>query len=100
MIIKEYYDIILDKLQKGEYRIGVNKKYKAPDKSEIKTNELPLHALNYILYEYLRDHKDKRWSLIFRYVVVPRGVNKEGCDIDFTKVSIDELTDFMIKIKT
>ena len=26
-MIKEYYDIILEKLQKGDYRIGVNKKY-------------------------------------------------------------------------
>lgn len=104
MTIKEYYDIILDKLQKGEYRIGVikfrNKTYPKPEKSDIKTNELPLHALNYILYEYLTDNTDKRWSLLFHYVVVPRGVNKEGCDVDFTKVTIDELVNFMITVKT
>ena len=55
MTIREYYNIILEKLQKGDYKIGVNKKFPAPDKSEIKTNELPLHALNYILFEYLKD---------------------------------------------
>jgi len=100
MTIKEYYNIILDKLQKGEFRIGINKKFKAPDKSEIKTNELPLHALNYILYEYLTDRKDKRWTLLFEYVVVPRGVNRKGCDVDFTKVGINELIEFMITVKT
>ena len=100
MTIKEYYDIILTKLQKGDYRIGVNKKFSPPNKSDIKTNELPLHALNYILYEYLTDNKDKRWSLLFEYVVVPRGVNCKTCNIDFTQVSIDELVDFMVSIKT
>ena len=99
MTIREYYDIILAKLQKGDYKIGVNKKYPHPDKSEIKTNELPLHALNYIIYEYLNDNQDARWKLIFKYIVVPKGVNKEGCDIDFTKVTVDELVDFMITVK-
>jgi hypothetical protein len=99
MTIREYYNIILEKLQKGDYKIGVNKKYPHPDKSEIKTNELPLHALNYIIYEYLNDNQDARWKLIFKYIVVPKGVNKEGCDIDFTKVTVDELVDFMITVK-
>lgn len=100
MTILEYYNIVLDKLQKNQYRIGVNKLFTPPDKSEIKTNELPLHALNYILYEYLRDNKDKRWSLLYEYVVVPIGVNNKKCDIDFTKVKIDELVDFMTSVKT
>lgn len=100
MTIREYYNIILEKLQKGDYKIGVNKKFPAPDKSEIKTNELPLHALNYILFEYLKDNDDKRWTLIFKYVVVPKGVNKGECDIDFTKVTVDDLVDFMITVKS
>ena len=37
-------DIILDKFQKGEYKIGTNKNYTKPKKSDIKTNELSLHA--------------------------------------------------------
>ena len=100
MTLTQYYDIILDKLQKGDYRIGVNKKFTPPDKSDIKTNELPLHALNYMIYEYLKDHKDPRWTLLFEYVVVPKGVNREGCDIDFTKVKFDYFVEFMIKVKT
>lgn len=99
MKLKEYYDIILDKLQKGDYKIIVNKKYSF-DKSQIKENELPLHALNYIIYEYLTDNKDKRWTLLFHYILVPKGVNKEGCDIDFTKIKLDEFVEFMVKVKT
>jgi len=100
MTIKEYYDIILDKLQKGEYRIGVNKKFTEPDKSQIKDNELPLHALNYIIYEYLADHKNKRWQLIFEYVLIPKGVNNKKIDIDFTKVKFDDFVEFMVNVKT
>ena len=44
MTILEYYNIILDKFQKGEYKIGTNKNYTKPKKSDIKTNELSLHA--------------------------------------------------------
>lgn len=97
MTIKEYYKIILEKLKSGNYQIGVNTK--KPEKSDIKDIELPLHALNYILYEYLLDHKDKRWKLLFDYVVVPKGVNCKSCDIDFTQINHDELLDFMISVK-
>lgn len=100
MTINEYYDIILDKLQKGEYKIRVSKKYSKFDKSEIKESELPLHALNYIIYEYLLDNKDKRWTLLFNYILVPKDVNKEGCDIDFTQIKFDDFVQFMISVKT
>ena len=95
--IKDYYNIILDKLKEGNYRIGVNKS--KPDKSDIKDNELPLHALNYIIYEYLKDYQDKRWKLIFDYVLVPNGVNNKDCDIDFTTIDFDDMLDFMISTK-
>lgn len=100
MTLSEYYNIILDKLQKGEYKIRVNNKFQAPDKSEIKSNELPLQALNYMIYEYLSDHKNKRWTLLFHYVLVPKGVNNKDCDIDFTKVKFDDFVEFMISVKT
>lgn len=100
MTILEYYDIILNKLQKGEYKIGSNKNYPKPKKSDIKTNELPLHALNYIIYEYLLDNKDSRYKLLYHYILIPNDVNKEGCDVDFTNITIDEMVDFMITVKT
>ena len=54
MTIKEYYDIVLDNLQQGDYKFVVSKKLaNIPKKSDIKVNELPLHALNYLIYEYL-----------------------------------------------
>lgn len=98
MKIKDYYNICLDKLKRGEYRIGVNTV--KPEKSDIKEIELPLHALNYILYEYLLDYKDKRWKLLFEYVLVPKGVNTKDCDVDFTKIDFDELLEFMVTVKT
>lgn len=100
MTIKEYYDIVLEKLQRSEYKIRVSKKYTTFDKSEIKDSELPLHALNYIIYEYLLDHKDKRWTYLFNYILVPKDVNKEGCDIDFTQIKFDDFVEFMISVKT
>lgn len=101
MTIQQYYNIILEKLQQGDYRIGVNyHHHQNPQLSEIKTIEYPLHALNYILFEYLTDHKDDRWQLLFHYVIVPNGVNQKNCDVDFTKIEFNDLLNFMIKAKT
>ena len=100
MAIKEYYKIVLNKLEKGQYKIGSNKQFAKPKKSDIKTNELSLHALNYIIYEYLLDNKDNRYKLLYHYILIPNDVNKEGCDIDFTKVTIDDMVDFMVSVKT
>ena len=100
MTIKEYYDIILDKLKISEYKIRVKKGFDPPNKSDIKESELPLHALNYVIYEYLLDNKDKRWTNLFNYILIPKGVNNKECDIDFTQIKFDDFVEFMISVKT
>ena len=59
------------------------------------------HLLNrYLIYEYLKDNNDNRWKLLLDFILVPDGVNQEGCDIDFTQVDFEEFFYFMLSIKS
>ena len=98
MTLQEYYDIIIDKYKSGSYKIRAGKHMESdPEKKE---KEYPLHALNYLIYEYLKDNKDDRWKLLLDYVLVPNGVNKGNCDIDFTQIDFEEFFYFMVSIKS
>jgi hypothetical protein len=98
MTLQEYYEIIIDKYKTGSYKIRAGKHMESDP--EIKEKEYPLHALNYLIYEYLKDNKDNRWKLLLDYVLVPNGVNKGDCDIDFTKIDFEEFFYFMVSIKS
>jgi len=97
MTLNEYYDIIIDKYNSGEYKLKVAKK--STEKKEVNEKEFPLYALNYLIFEYLKDNKDDRWKLLIDFVLVPNGVNQEGCDVDFTKVDFEEFFYFMLSVK-
>ena len=97
MTIKEYYDIILDKYKRGDYKVKVAKTI--TETPEINEKEFPLYALNYLIFEYLKDNKDDRWKLLLDFILVPNGVNQEGCDIDFTKIDFEEFFYFMVSAK-
>jgi len=98
MTIQEYYNIILEKYNQGDYKVKVAKtKKEAP---EINEKEFPLYALNYLIFEYLKDNKDDRWKLLLDFILVPNGVNQKGCDIDFTGVDFEEFFYFMLSVKT
>lgn len=97
MKLKEYYDIILSKYNTESYTMKVAKKIKTD--VELNKKEYPLYALNYLIYEYLKDNKDNRWKLLFDFILVPNGVNRKGCDVDFTKVNFEEFFYFMVSIK-
>jgi hypothetical protein len=98
MTLQEYYDIIIDKYKAGSYKIRAGKHMESDP--EIKEKEYPLHALNYLIYEYLKDNKDNRWKLLLDYVLVPNGVNKGDCDIDFTQIDFEEFFYFMVSVKS
>jgi hypothetical protein len=98
MNIQEYYDIIIDKYKSGSFKLREGKHMES--NPEIKEKEYPLHALNYLIYEYLKDNKDDRWKLLLDYVLVPNGVNKGNCDIDFTQIDFEEFFYFMVSIKS
>lgn len=97
MKLKEYYDIILSKYNNESYTMKVAKKIKTD--VELNKKEYPLYALNYLIYEYLKDNKDNRWKLLFDFILVPNGVNRKECDVDFTKVDFEEFFYFMVSIK-
>jgi hypothetical protein len=97
MQIQEYYNIILEKYNQGDYKVKVAKTQK--EAPEINEKEFPLYALNYLIFEYLKDNKDDRWKLLLDFILVPNGVNQKGCDIDFTKVDFEEFFYFMLSVK-
>ena len=70
--LDQYYDIIIDKYKSGSFKLREGKHMES--NPEIKEKEYPLHALNYLIYEYLKDNKDDRWKLLLDYVLVPNGV--------------------------
>jgi hypothetical protein len=97
MTLNEYYDIIISKYNSGDYILKVSK---TQIKSlEVNEREFSLYALNYLIFEYLRDNKDNRWKLLLDFVLVPNDVNTKGCDIDFTKVDFEEFFSFMLNVK-
>ena len=97
MTLNEYYNIIISKYTTGDYKVKVAKTSK--ESPEINEKEFPLHALNYLIFEYLKDNKDDRWKLLLDFILVPNGVNQGDCDIDFTKVGFEEFFYFMLSVK-
>lgn len=98
MTIKEYYDIILEKYNQGDYKVKVSKTQTTTP--TINEKEFPLYALNYLIFEYLKDNKDDRWKLLLDFILVPNGVNQEDCDIDFTNIEFEEFFYFMVSVKS
>ena len=97
MTLNEYYDIIISKYNSGDYKLKVSRK--SNETPSINKKEFPLYALNYLIFEYLKDNKDERWKLLLDFILVPNGVNQVDCDIDFTKVDFEEFFYFMLSIK-
>ena len=97
MTLKEYYNIIVDKYRSNDYKLKVAKSSK--ETPVINEKEFPLYAINYLIFEYLKDNKDDRWKLLLDFILVPNDVNKEGCDIDFTKIDFEEFFYFMLSVK-
>jgi hypothetical protein len=98
MTLNEYYDIIISKYNSGDYKLKVAKTQTTTP--ELNEKEFPLHALNYLIFEYLKDNKDDRWKLLLDYILVPNGVDQENCDLDFTKVDFEEFFYFMVSVKS
>jgi hypothetical protein len=98
MTLNEYYDIILKKYLSKEYKLKVAKTSK--ETPVIIEKEFPLYAINYMIFEYLKDNKDNRWKLLLDFILEPDGVNTVGCDIDFTKVNFEDFFCFMLSVKS
>jgi hypothetical protein len=97
MTLNEYYNIIIEKYKSGDFKLKVAKTSK--ETPVINEQEFPLYAINYLIFEYLKDNKDNRWKLLLDFVLVPNGVNEQECDIDFSKVDFEKFFYFMVSIK-
>lgn len=97
MEIIEYYNIIIDKYKLNDFKLKVSKNTK--ETPIINDKEFPVYAINYIIFEYLKDNKDARWKLLLDFVLIPNGVNTVECDIDFTKIEFDDFFYFMLSVK-
>jgi len=97
MTLPQYYNIILEKYEKGDYKLRVKK---GSPKPEINPTDYPHHAINYLIFEYLQDNKDRRWTLLIDHVLIPNGINKGEIDIDFTQVNFDKFFKFMLDTKS
>lgn len=98
MTLNEYYNIIIDKYKSNDYKLKIAKTSK--ETPVINEQEFPLYAINYLIFEYLKDNKDNRWKLLLDFVLIPNNVNNNECDIDFTKVDFEEFFYFMVSIKS
>lgn len=95
-VILDYYNIILEKYKSNDYVLKVAKN---GNNVIITEKEFPIYALNYLIYEYLKDNNDNRWKLLLDFVLVPNGVNQKGCDLDFTQIDFEDFFNFMLSIK-
>jgi len=98
MTLREYYDLIIEKYKSNDYKLRIAKTSK--ETPIVNEQEFPVYALNYLIFEYLKDNKDDRWKLLLDFVLVPNGVNEKGCDIDFSKIDFEEFFYFMVSIKS
>ena len=93
MNIKEYFNLVKEKIESGDYKIKKHPDYK--DIPEIKSSYV--ESINYFMYEYLKDRKDQRMKVLFDYIVVP---NETYHLFDFNEVSFENFFEFLINIKT
>jgi hypothetical protein len=98
MTLRKYYDLIIEKYKSNDYKLRIAKTSK--ETPIVNEQEFPVYAINYLIFEYLKDNKDDRWKLLLDFVLVPNGVNEKGCDIDFSKVDFEEFFYFMVSIKS
>lgn len=98
MRLQEYYNIIISKYSSGLYKTRGAKHIEV--EPVVIEKEFPLHALNYLIFEYMKDNRDSRWRLLLDFVLVPDGVDEDGCDIDFTQIEFEDFFKFMLSVKS
>lgn len=87
LTIKEYFNLIQQKIRDKDFKI--QKFTSEPDKNI----SVYLESVNYMMWKYADDHKDKRH--IFPYIIIPNDV-----DWDFTSISLKEFMSFLANNKS
>jgi hypothetical protein len=93
MTISEYFNLVNDKIEKGDFKIKKSPDFRSVD-VQIKSSYL--ESINYFMYEYLKDRKDNRMKVLFDYIVVP---NDTDPLFDFNEVSFEDFFKFLVDIK-
>ncbi len=88
MNIQEYYKIVKEKIESGDYISD----------SILEINQ-HLEAINYLQYEFMLDRKDDRIDKVFSNICIPNGINQGELDIDFSKYSVEEFLKEIMKLK-
>ena len=86
--IKEYYQIIKEKLQSGDYT--------TTNPRDINSH---LEAINYLQWEFMSDRKDPRINKVFSDICIPNDINQGELDIDFSKYSVEEFLKEIMTLK-
>jgi len=95
MNIQPYYQIIIAKLESGDYT-KLTQKFRDTTSKDINPH---IEAINYILWEYMSDRNDPRINKVFEYVCIPNGVNHGEVDIDFSRYDTQTFLKELVKLK-
>lgn len=95
MPLQQYFNLVLNKIETGDYRIKKSPELLA-SKLDVKLNPPYLESINYFMYEYLKDRKDKRIKLLFDYILIP---NDTDPLFNFNEITFEDFFEFLINIK-
>jgi len=93
MTITEYFNLVNDKIENGDFKIKKSSDFRSV---EVQIKSSYLESINYFMYEYLKDRKDNRMKVLFDYIVVP---NDTDPLFDFNEVSFEDFFKFLVDIK-
>lgn len=93
MNIQEYYNIIKEKIDNGDYEIYF---YTQESTKDINSH---LESINYLQWEFMSDRNDPRIDKVFSYICIPSGINNEEIDVDFSKYSVEDFLKEIMKLK-
>ena len=88
MNIQQYYQIIKQKLESGDYTTTSTR--------DINTH---LEAINYLQWEFMSDRKDERIDRVFSDICIPNNINQGELDVDFSKYSVEEFLREIMTLK-
>lgn len=88
MNIQQYYQIIKQKLESGDYTTS--------NPRDINPH---LEAINYLQWEFMSDRNDPRIDKVFDDICIPNNVNNQDTDIDLSEYSVEDFLKEIMKIK-
>lgn len=96
MTLSSHYHIINQRIKSDHFTFKVKNDKSIPTREDCIKNS-HLESINYLMFEFMSDRKDKRRGKIFDYVCIPKDVNTKDMGIDFTTWEVE---DFIRQIMT